>query len=184
MVTSRLDVNAGLGITITGGKVGVGTRYFFNSERKVSAFVGGNLVRSTGFRNIHVTTNSTSTNGGNTYYASGNDVVVNYLPATLLHLRGRALAAHPAVCHAGRAGVRHRAGRRNRGVRAGRLQFVGARFCPAARARRGGSFAGHRLRARLAAGIRFGLIEVNQRNVLLSLPPHFCRATAVILITK
>ena len=88
MVTPRLDVNAELGVTITGGKFGVGTRYFFNPERKVSAFVGGNLVRSTGFRNIHVTTNSTSNNGGNTYYASGNDAVVNYLPATLLHLRG------------------------------------------------------------------------------------------------
>jgi CubicO group peptidase (beta-lactamase class C family) len=88
MVTPKLDVNAGVGITITGGKVGVGTRYYFNPERKVSAFVGGNLVRSTGWNNIHVTTNSTSTNGGQTYYASGDDAVVNFLPATLLHLRG------------------------------------------------------------------------------------------------
>jgi hypothetical protein len=88
MLTSRLDVNAGVGITITGGKVGVGTRYYFNPERKVSAFVGGNLVRSTGWNNIHVTsTTSTSTNGGPTYYAS-DDAVVNFLPATLLHLRG------------------------------------------------------------------------------------------------
>lgn len=90
MVGPRLDVNAGLGVTITGGKFGVGTRYFFNPERKVSAFVGGNLVRSTGWNSIHVTTNSTSSNGGSTYYASGDDAVVNYLPATLLHLRGGA----------------------------------------------------------------------------------------------
>lgn len=88
MVTPRLDVNAGLGVTITGGKFGVGTRYFFNPERKVSAFVGGNLVRSTGWNSIHVTTTSTSNNGGSTYYNSGDDAVVNYLPTTLLHLRG------------------------------------------------------------------------------------------------
>ena len=88
MATTHLDVNAGLGISITGGKFGVGTRYFFNPERKVSTFVGGNLAYSMGLRGIHVTTNSTSTNGGRTYYASGDDAVVNFLPATLLHLRG------------------------------------------------------------------------------------------------
>lgn len=87
MVTPKLDVNAGVGFTITGGKFGVGTRYYFSPERKVSAFVGGNLVHSTGLRNLHITSNSTSTNGGSTYYASGDDAVVNYRATNLLHLR-------------------------------------------------------------------------------------------------
>lgn len=88
MATANLDVNAGIGLSITGGKFGVGTRYFFHPERKLSTFVGGNLVRSTGWNDIHITTNSTSNNGGGTYYSSGRDMVVNFLPTTLLHLRG------------------------------------------------------------------------------------------------
>ncbi|MCI1188845.1 hypothetical protein MON38_15585 [Hymenobacter sp. DH14] len=88
LATTNLDVNAGVGFTITGGKFGIGTRYFFHPERKVSAFVGGNLVYSTGLHDIHITTNTTSSNGGSTYYASGDDAVVNYLPTQLLHLRG------------------------------------------------------------------------------------------------
>lgn len=89
MVTNKLDITAGAGFTITGGKLGVGTRYYFTPERKVSAFVGANLVYSTGTDNVHLTTNSTSTNGGTTYYANSNkDAVINYISATLLHLRG------------------------------------------------------------------------------------------------
>lgn len=87
MVTPKLDVNAGVGVTFTGGKFGIGTRYYFHPERKVSTFVGGNLVHSTGWSNLRVTSNSTSTNGGNTYYPSGDDAVVNYRATNLLHLR-------------------------------------------------------------------------------------------------
>ena len=88
MVTSNLDLNAGAGITITGGKLGVGTRYYFTPERRVSAYVGGNLVHSTGWDNLHITNNSSSTNSGRTYYSNGTDAVVNYKSTNLLHLRG------------------------------------------------------------------------------------------------
>ncbi|WP_460500203.1 hypothetical protein, partial [Hymenobacter agri] len=87
MVTTRLDVNGGLGFTITGGKFGIGTRYFFHPERKVSAFVGGNLVYSTGLRDVRITTKSTSTNGGSTYYNTGDDARVSYLATPLVHGR-------------------------------------------------------------------------------------------------
>lgn len=89
MLTHNLDITAGAGITITGGKLGVGTRYYFTPERRVSAFVGGNFVFSTGWDNLHLTSTSTSTNGGTTYYPNtSKDAVINYTPATLLHLRG------------------------------------------------------------------------------------------------
>lgn len=87
MVLPNLDVNVGLGASITGGKIGVGTRYYFSPERKVSPFVGGNLVYSTGFNHLTITSNQT--NVGGTYYTnSSNDVVVNFKNTSLLHLRG------------------------------------------------------------------------------------------------
>ena len=88
MVQPNLDINAGLGATISGGKIGVGTRYYFTPERKVSAFVGGNLVYSTGLNHVTITTNG---QGTGTYYSNSNDdVVVNFKSATLLHVRGGA----------------------------------------------------------------------------------------------
>ncbi len=41
-----------------------------------------------GWNNIHITINSRSNNGGGTCCPAGNDAVVNYLPAALLHLGG------------------------------------------------------------------------------------------------
>lgn len=87
MAQPNLDVNVGLGFSLTGGKLGVGTRYYFAPERKVSPFVGGNLVYSTGLNHVTITTNSQNGYGG--YYSSSNDdVVVNFKSTGLLHLRG------------------------------------------------------------------------------------------------
>ncbi len=86
MVQPNLDINAGLGASITGGKLGVGTRYYFSPQRKVSPFVGGNLVYSTGLK--HVTVTNGQSNG--IYYSSSSsdEVTVNFKSTTLLHLRG------------------------------------------------------------------------------------------------
>lgn len=87
MAQPNLDVNVGLGFSLTGGKLGVGTRYYFAPERKVSPFVGGNLVYSTGLNHVTISTNSQNGYGG--YYSSSNDdVVVNFKSTGLLHLRG------------------------------------------------------------------------------------------------
>ena len=89
LVTGHLDLTAGAGFTITGGKLGVGTRYYFAPERRLSTFVGANLVHSTGFDRVTVTTTSGSTNGGSSYYNTpDNNAVVKYTAANLLHLRG------------------------------------------------------------------------------------------------
>lgn len=89
MAQRKLDVNVGLGVSITGGKVGVGTRYYFAPERKVSPFVGGNLVYSSGLNHVTITTNSQNTYGGYSS-SSKDDVVVNFKSTGLLHLRGGA----------------------------------------------------------------------------------------------
>ncbi|RZK61778.1 MAG: hypothetical protein EOO59_04220 [Hymenobacter sp.] len=88
LVQPKLDVNVGLGATITGAKLGVGTRYYFTPERKVSAFAGGNLVYSTGLNHVTITTNSQGTVGGSYYANPSDNIVVNFKSATLLHLRG------------------------------------------------------------------------------------------------
>ncbi|MDB5234332.1 MAG: hypothetical protein JWR44_1325 [Hymenobacter sp.] len=88
MVMPKLDVNAGVGFSLTGAKVGVGTRYYFSPERKVSAFVGGNLVHSSGLN--HVTITSTSNNSGGYYGSTNEGTVVNFKSTNLLHLRAGA----------------------------------------------------------------------------------------------
>ena len=85
MVTANLDINVGAGLSVTGGKLGIGTRYYFAPERKVSGWVGGNLVRSTGIENLVITSNTSSNPG---YNNPGTTGVINYKAATLLHLRG------------------------------------------------------------------------------------------------
>lgn len=86
MVLPNLDVNAGLGATITGAKIGVGTRYYLSPERKVSPFLGANLVYSSGFNHVNITSNNQSISGGYNYTST--DAVVNFKSTGLLHLRG------------------------------------------------------------------------------------------------
>ncbi|MBW3129092.1 MULTISPECIES: hypothetical protein [Hymenobacter] len=68
------DVNVGLGVGISGGKIGVGTRYYLSPERKFSPFFGANLVRSGRIDNIEL-----DVNGEHTEYS--------IRPNALLHLR-------------------------------------------------------------------------------------------------
>ncbi|MGI4866257.1 MAG: hypothetical protein ACRYFZ_20190 [Janthinobacterium lividum] len=89
LVLPRLDINVGLGASITGGKVGVGTRYYFAPERKVSPFVGGNLVYSGGINHLTIST-STQNGFGGYSSSSADDIVVNFKSTGLLHLRGGA----------------------------------------------------------------------------------------------
>lgn len=86
MVLPKLDVNVGLGASITGGKIGVGSRYYFSPERKLSPFVGANLVYSSGFNHLNITTNNQVSSGGYNY--NNYDLIVNFKSTSLLHLRG------------------------------------------------------------------------------------------------
>lgn len=85
LVLPQLDVNAGVGFSITGTKIGVGTRFYFSPEHKISPFVGANLVHSGGFNKLNVTSNGNSSGG---YGSSADKAVVNYKATNLLHLRG------------------------------------------------------------------------------------------------
>lgn len=86
MILPKMDVNIGLGFSITGAKVGVGTRYYFSPEHKVSPFVGGNLVYSSGLNHVTITSTSRGYSGSSSY--TSYDDVVNFKSTSLLHLRG------------------------------------------------------------------------------------------------
>ena len=79
MMTPNLDLNAGVGIGVTGGKIGVGTRYYFSPQRKISPFVGANLVRTGGIDAITIEVD----NGGQLEF-----VECRFNPSTQFHLRG------------------------------------------------------------------------------------------------
>ncbi|WP_019947962.1 hypothetical protein [Hymenobacter aerophilus] len=46
MVSPQVDVNAGFGLGLSGGKLGIGSRVYLAPERKVSPYFGANLVLS------------------------------------------------------------------------------------------------------------------------------------------
>lgn len=80
LLTPNLDVNAGMGIGV-GTKIGIGTRYYFAPARKVSPFIGANLVHSGGIDNMELTIEEANV-GSET--VSG----ISFQPTSLLHLRG------------------------------------------------------------------------------------------------
>ncbi|GAA4366968.1 hypothetical protein GCM10023185_38430 [Hymenobacter saemangeumensis] len=91
MVTPRLDVGGGFGFSITGGKIGLGARYYFSPEHKVSPFAGANLVYSSGLKHVTVTNSSRSGTYSNGVYTNTSGVtVVNFRSSSQLHLRGGA----------------------------------------------------------------------------------------------
>ena len=87
MATPNLDINIGAGLSVTGTKLGIGSRYYFAPERRVSTWLGGNLVYSGGIENIPIKSNSSSANNGYNNNP-GQSGVISYKSATLLHLRG------------------------------------------------------------------------------------------------
>jgi|GEM_PF-3085940 len=86
LVAPKLDVGLGVGFSITGGKIGLGTRYYFSPERKVSPFAGANFVHNSGLNHVTFTNNGSST--GSSYNRPSNETVVNFKASNLLHLRG------------------------------------------------------------------------------------------------
>jgi hypothetical protein len=86
MVTPKLDLNAGVGFSITGAKIGIGTRYYFAPQKKVSGFIGANLVHNSGMDRL--TFSDTNNNNYGYGYSYVDHAIVNYKPSALLHLRG------------------------------------------------------------------------------------------------
>ena len=84
LITRRLDLNAGVGASITGTKVGVGATFYLAPEHRVSPFFGANLVHSGGRKDVHVTESHRVFD--HTFTSSG-EAHVDFLSTNLLHLR-------------------------------------------------------------------------------------------------
>lgn len=79
MLTPQLDVNAGVGIGI-GSKIGLGTRYYFAPQRRVSPFVGANLVYTGRTQPVALTIKDNT--------GTEEQTRVGFKATSLLHLRG------------------------------------------------------------------------------------------------
>jgi len=84
LITRRLDLNAGVGASITGLKVGVGATYYLAPEHRVSPFFGANLVHSGGRQDVHV---SEAHRVFDHTFTSSEQAHINFLSTNLLHLR-------------------------------------------------------------------------------------------------
>ena len=84
LISRRLDLNAGVGASITGTKIGVGTTYYLAPEHRVSPFFGANLVHSGGRKNLYV---SESSRAFDHTFTSSEQAHINFLSTNLLHLR-------------------------------------------------------------------------------------------------
>ncbi|GAB3637927.1 hypothetical protein GCM10027422_35170 [Hymenobacter arcticus] len=84
LLTHRLDLNAGVGASITGIKIGVGATYYLAPEHRVSPFFGANLVHSGGRQDVHVTE---AHRVFDHTYTSSEEAHINFLSTNLLHLR-------------------------------------------------------------------------------------------------
>ena len=83
LLTRRLDLNAGVGASITGLKVGVGTTYYLAPEHRVSPFFGANLVHSGGRKDVHV---SEVHRVFDHTFTSSEQAHLDFLSTNLLHL--------------------------------------------------------------------------------------------------
>lgn len=84
LVTRQLDLNAGVGASITGPKVGVGATYYLAPEHRVSPFFGANLVHSGGRQDVHV---HEAHRAFDHTFTSSEEAHINFLSTNLLHLR-------------------------------------------------------------------------------------------------
>ena len=84
LLTRRLDLNAGVGASITGTKIGLGTTYYLAPEHQVSPFFGANLVHSGGRKDVYV---SESYRAFDHTFTSSEQAHINFLSTNLLHLR-------------------------------------------------------------------------------------------------
>jgi hypothetical protein len=74
-VTDKLELTAGAGFGVSGGKLGVGARYYLRPDRRCTPYFGLNLVRSGRVEDASTT------------IMSGVDVEYDVRPNPLLHLR-------------------------------------------------------------------------------------------------
>ena len=84
LLTRRLDLNAGVGTSITGHKVGVGATYYLAPEYRVTPFFGANLVHSGGRKDVHVIEVHRVFDHT---FTSSEGAQINFLFTNLLHLR-------------------------------------------------------------------------------------------------
>ena len=84
LLTRKLDVNAGVGASITGTKAGMGTSYYFAPEHRVSPFFGASLVHSGGRKDVHVTE---AHRVFDHTFTSSEEAHINFRSTNLLHLR-------------------------------------------------------------------------------------------------
>ena len=82
MLMPNLDVNVGAGLGV-GWKIGVGARYYFAPQRRVSPFAGVNISRTSGINDMELTVES-----GQGYGASSEVVRFSIAPSMVVHLRG------------------------------------------------------------------------------------------------
>ena len=84
LIGRRLDLNAGIGVSTTGLKAGIGATYYLAPEHRVSPFFGANLVRSGGRKDVYI---AEANRLFDHTFISSEKAHIDFLPTTLLHLR-------------------------------------------------------------------------------------------------
>jgi hypothetical protein len=82
MIMPSLDVNAGMGLGV-GWKIGVGARYYFTPQKRVSPFAGVNISRTSGINDMELTVET-----GSGYSATRELVRFSIAPSMVIHARG------------------------------------------------------------------------------------------------
>jgi len=82
MLMPNLDVNAGVGLGV-GLKIGVGARYYFTPQRRVSPFAGVNISRTSGINDMALTVTQ-----GQGYTATEDRIRFSIEPSMVVHVRG------------------------------------------------------------------------------------------------
>lgn len=82
MLMPNLDVNVGAGLGV-GWKIGIGTRYYFTPQKRVSPFAGVNISRTSSINDMELTVES-----GQGYSQTSEQVRFSIAPTMILHVRG------------------------------------------------------------------------------------------------
>ena len=53
----NIDINVGAGFNLSGSKLGIGSQFYLFPSKKITPFIGANLVRSSGLSEVRVTVN-------------------------------------------------------------------------------------------------------------------------------
>lgn len=82
MIMPNLDVNAGVGLGV-GFKIGVGTRYYFTPQKRVSPFAGVNISRTSGISDTKLTVTDSQVTP-----ATQDPIRFSIAPSIVIHVRG------------------------------------------------------------------------------------------------